>query len=50
MENGVAISAISSNYIFSYSYQNIKTLIDREQGLEVNLLDSQPYESNRKIR
>ena len=34
MENGVAISAISSNYIFSYSYQNIKTLIDRSKGLK----------------
>ena len=50
MENGVAISGNFSNYIISYYYQNMKTLNDQEQGLQVNLLDWQPYESNRKIR
>lgn len=50
MENGVAISGNFSNYIISYYYQNKKTLNDQEQGLKVNLLDWQPYESNRKIR
>ena len=50
MESGVAISAILSNNIISYSYQNMKTLIDKEQGLEVNILVSEPQEGNRKIR
>ena len=39
MENGVAISGNFSSYIISYYYQNMKTLNDQEQGLQVNLLD-----------